>query len=96
MGLVVIEVEAQDVDVFVAGVSREVLFFAAYEAVGRIADGEVVDAFVVHEIVYGVSEELFELFVGHEALAPPEPVAVAFVEGAEDHGDLFAFYVDAD
>ena len=47
------------------------------------------------KIIDGIPEQFYELFISHEALAPPEPVAVALMEGTEDHGDLLAFDVYA-
>ena len=63
MGLVVIVIEAQNVDVFVAGISFEIFLIVFNGTVGRLCDDKVVDAFFAHKVIYRVSEKADEVFI---------------------------------
>ena len=93
-GIVVIVVEPYDIDILVAGISGYVSAPVRKRAVRRIAESKVPDAPLAAQVVYRVAEEFLVLVGSQVFRAPPEPVAVALVERAEDHGDGLA--VDAD
>ena len=63
MGLIVIEIKAQDVYIIIAGISLQIFFFAVDRAIGRICYGKVINAFFAHKIINGISEQFLIFFV---------------------------------
>jgi len=81
-----IEIEAKDIDVIVAGVAMEVLVFSS-DVLWRVGVEKMVDLPGLAEVVDGHFPQGDEFLIAACLDSPPRPRMVVFVKRAEDERD---------